>query len=209
MKKILFLAIIFILTLCFFIKNGGKKMEYNNVKHYNELVTYTYSTEELFKIQNEIRNQSNINLTEVVESRNIECIRNVENTRYVLLVSENGEKLFIFFDDKNIVKGFYFVEDFLKQNEFEDVQVGNTKLSEIIEMDNNYFISPFSALEATIHIVKEGVIIIRYNRMQGSTILQDPIVKNIEFYDNDEILKQREKNILIKVAPYILPIDKY
>lgn len=184
-------------------------MEYNNVKHYNELVTYTYSTEELYKIQNEIRNQSNINLTEVVESKNIECIRNVENTRYVLLVSENGEKLFVFFDDKNIVKGFHFVEDFLKQNEFEDVQVGNTKLSEIIEMDNNYFISPFSALEATIHIVKEGVIIIRYNRMQGSTILQDPIVKNIEFYDNDEILKQREKNILIKVAPYILPIDKY
>lgn len=208
-KKIIFLTIAFVLILFCLIKNGGKEMEYNNIKEYSELATYSYSIDKLLDIQNEIINGENIRLTEIVENKNIECVRNIENSRYLLLISETGEKLFIFFDEKQVIKYTYFVNEFLEQSEFENVQKGNTRLSEIIKIDSNCFMSPVSTIEATVHIVKEGIIVVKYSRMQGTTILQDPIVESIEFCKNDEILKQREQDILIKVAPYILPIDKY
>ena len=134
-------------------KNGGKEIEYNNIKEYSELATYSYSTDKLLDIQNEIVNGENISLTEIVENKNIECVRNIENTRYLLLISETGEKLFIFFDEKQVVKYSYFVKEFLEQSEFENVQEGNTRLSEIMEMDNNCFMSPVSTIEATPYIL--------------------------------------------------------
>lgn len=125
-----------------------------------------------------------------------------------MLAAESGEKLFIYFDDEKVIKKSYLIKNILEQKDFENVQIGQTRLSEIIELDENIFDVPISSLEATVHLVKEGVIIITYNRLQDTTVIADPVVESTKFYENDDILEQREQDILLKVAPYILPVDK-
>lgn len=209
-RKLKVLGSIFILILIiFFTRNGENKVKYNNEKRFDELITYKYQADEFITIMEILLNNKNINLFEIVSDENIECARHIESTRYLILLSEENEKLFIFFDSNYIVTdSFYVKSNCLERSAFENVQVGKTRLSEIKKIDGNFFVSPISAVESTIHIVKEGILIFTYNRVQNISILKDPIVESVKFYTNEEILNEKEKNILIKVVPYILPIDK-
>lgn len=210
MKKILVLiTVLAIILSCVLIgKNGGNKVKYNNSKNYNQLITYKYSVDEFVEIQNQLMNKKNIDIFEIVKKEYIECVRHVGNIRYLLLVSVNNERLFIFFDEKYLITNSYYIRgDFLEQKDFEDIQVGKTTLGEVMSIDDGCFGSPFSALVATTHIVKEGVIVVTYSE-KTTTTLQEPVVDSIRLYKNEELMEMREKNILIKIAPYILPIDK-
>lgn len=204
MKKIIiFVIIIVILISVWRIKTGENEVDYNNIKSYDELITNYYSSKELQNIKNAIINKEYINLSDIIKEKEIECARHIENTRYVLLISEDGEKLFIFYNsDYFIIETYYVENNFLRKSNFDDVQEGKSTQSEIIAKDSSCFVSLFSTINATIHIVQEGVIVIIYD------IMQDPIVESVTFYDNKDLLEVRESNMLVKIAPYILEIDK-
>lgn len=206
--KAIFLLIVFFIIIVFFIEKGNREVKYDNEKKYSELTSQYYSAEELLSIHNQIINGDSIKLNEIFKKQDIKCARNIGDIRYLLLAAESGEKLFIYFDDEKVIKKSYLIKNILEQKDFENVQIGQTRLSEIIELDENIFDVPISSLEATVHLVKEGVIIITYNRLQDTTVIADPIVESTKFYENDDILEQREQDILLKVAPYILPVDK-
>lgn len=140
---------------------------------------------------------------------NRKLARKIGNIRYLILMSVTNEKLFIFYDNNYKITGTYYQKnEFLTKDDFENIQIGITKLSEICEMDKNSFFYPFDADIKTGHIVKEGMIIISYSRIKDGEILEDPVVESIENYNNDEILEMQENNFFIKYIPYIMPIDK-
>lgn len=57
-----------------------------------------------------------------------------------------------------VINNVYYVQqNFLEQRDFEAVQVGETRLNEINEMDCYQVLSPWSHAVMTQHIVKEGV----------------------------------------------------
>lgn len=200
---------ILVFGICSLIR-GKMKMKYNNEKDFQELITYRYSSEEFSDIQADLKSGKDISLFEIVDSKKIECIRNIEGIRYALLLSEKNEKLFIFFDDNNIVTDAFYIEnDFLEQKDFINVQEGATLMSDIEILDGSAVYYDLSAVRVTGHIVKEGLVIIEYDRLLDGKILNDPVVKNVNFYSNNEILSMMESNYYVSTTPYILPKDKH
>lgn len=185
------------------------RIKYNNEQNFQELITYRYSSQDFSDIQEDLKSGKDISLFEIVDSKKIECIRNIKDTRYTLLLSEKNEKLFIFFDANNVVTNAFYIEnDFLEQKDFINVQEGVTLKSDIEILDGSVVYYDVSAVMVTGHIVKEGIVIIEYDRLLNGKILNDPVVKSINFYSNDEILSIMDSDYFISTTPYILPIDK-
>lgn len=204
------LVIICILAFnIFFLKGGKNEVKYNNEQNYQEKITYLCTSEEFSDIQEELKNGRNMHLQDIIDQRKIECVRMTGDIGYVVLLSEHDEKLFLFFNSDSIVVDAYYIEDdFLDQKDFSDIQIGITKESDIEMIDKSPIYYAISAESITGHIVKEGIIIIKYNRFLDGNILADPIVKSVDFYDNDKLLISRESDFAILSTPYILPIDR-
>lgn len=199
---------IIIFGICF-LTDKKRQVVFNNEQSYQELITYKYDSNEFYSLRKTLDSGNEIALFDVIAAENIECVRKIEDIRYLILLSEMDEKLFVFFDADFKVTGSYYVkDDFLNEDDFASVQTGITQSSLIFEMDQNRIFYPFNTDFETGHITKEGLVIISYNRMGDEEILNDPVVESIEFYNNDEILKMREDNFFIQFMPYILPIDK-
>lgn len=210
-KNMIIIAVIIcilIVGICFLI--GGKtKIKYDNEQDFQELITYRYSPDEFADIQEELKGGKDISLFEIVDSEKIECVRSIEGISYLLLLSERNEKLFVFFDSNNIVTNAFYIEnDFLEQGDFANIQEGVTRESDIEILDGSPVYYAVSAEMVTGHIVKEGIVIIKYDRLLNDEVLADPIVKSIDFYSNDEILSMMETDFFVSNTPYILPIDK-
>lgn len=208
-KKIV--VILFIIIMCYCLKKiGGEgKMKYNNEDTYQKLITYKYDENEFYSIQENLSRGNGVDLFEVIPRENIECARKTEEIQYLILMSETNEKLFVFFDNQYKVTGTYYIKDeFLKEDDFADVQTGITPISEICKLDENRVIFPFNTDLETSHIIKEGMIIITYSRIKDGEILEDPVAETITIYNNDEILEIWEDDFFIQYTPFILPIDK-
>lgn len=81
-------------------------------------------------------------------------------------------------------------------------------MSDIEILDGSAVYYDLSAVRVTGHIVKEGLVIIEYDHLLDGKILNDPVVKNVNFYSNNEILSMMESNYYVSTTPYILPKDK-
>lgn len=210
-KIIMIIAVvicILIFGICFF-KSGKTKLKYDNEQDFQDLITYRYSSGEFSDIQEALKSGKDISLFKIADPKKMECLRNVEGIKYALLLSEKNEKLFIFFDDNNIVTDAFYIEnDFLEQKDFINVQEGVTLMSDIEILDGSAVYYDLSAVWVTGHIVKEGLIIIEYDRLLDGKLLNDPVVKSIDFYSNDEILEIMASNYYVLTTPYILPKDK-
>lgn len=185
------------------------KMKYNNEQDFLEIITYRYSSQDFAAICDKLKSNNNINIFDILDSDKMECIRKIEDTKYVLLLSEENERLFIFFDSDNIVTDSYYIEkDFLEQSDFKNIQENVTLESDVETLDKSPVYYPISAKVVTGHIVKEGIIIIEYDSLLNGEILNDPVVKSIHFFDDDEILTKMESDVFVSNTPYILPKDK-
>lgn len=211
-RKIIIIIVVIICILIFgicLLRGEKMKINYNNEQNFLELITYRYSSQDFSDIQEDLKSGRDISLFEIVDPKKIECIRNIEDTRYALLLSEKNEKLFIFFDANNVVTDAFYIEnDFLEQSDFINVQEGVTLKSDIEILDRSVVYYDVSAVMVTGHIVKEGIVIIEYDRLLNGKILNDPVVKSINFYSNDEILLIMDSDYFVSTTPYILPIDK-
>lgn len=97
-KIIMIIAVvicILISGICF-LKSGKMKVKYDNEHDFQELITYRFSSEEFSDIQKDLKSNNDISLSDIVDSKKIECIKNIEGIKYALLLSEKNEKLFIF-----------------------------------------------------------------------------------------------------------------
>lgn len=199
-----------VILLAIYLWKGGKdKVEYNNELGFNELVTYRYSSDELHRIQQYIADGTNISLFEIIDSDKMECARKLEDTRYIILLSDKDEKLFVFFNSDYVITAEYYVEEeFLGEKDFEKIQVGITRESDIETLDKSTIYYDVSVETVTGHIVKEGIIIIEYDRFSDGKILNDPLVKKIKVYKNDEILNVMKLDFFVMSTPFILSIDK-
>lgn len=209
-KSIIIAAIIGIIICSICLWVGGKvKVIYNNEQNYKELITYKYESDEFCSIIEALNSGNELALFDVISNEKIECAREIDDIRYLILLSETDEKLFIFFDDNYKITSYYYIKgEFLKEDDFANIQTEVTPSSVIFEMDQNRILYPFDVIYITGHITQEGIIIISYSRIRDRKILEDPIVESIEIYKNDEILEMRKDNLIIQYTPYILPIDK-
>lgn len=209
-KSIIVVAIICIIMFSIYLWVGAKvKVIYNNEQNYKELIRYKYESDEFYSIMETLNSGKEIALFDVISNEKIECARKIEDIRYLILLSETDEKLFVFFDDNFKISSFYYIKDeFLEEDDFANIQTEVTPSSVIFEMDQNRIFYPFDAFFITGHITQEGIIIISYSRIRDGKILEDPIVESIEIYKNDEIIGMRKDNPFIQYIPYILPIDK-
>lgn len=186
-------------------KLGGNKMNYDNNTKYQDIISYKYKTEDLSKIMRNIEEYHKLNIPDGQK----ECIRQINDIKYLILLSENEEKLFVFLDKNNdVIDMYYRKKDFLEQSDFTNVQIGITRESDIKILDESPIYYDVSAVHVTGHIVKEGIIIITYDRFLDGEILNNPVVKSIDFYSNDKILLMMESDFFVSSTPYILPVDK-
>ena len=114
------------------------QMKYNNEQDFLEIITYRYSSQDFAAICEKLKSNNNINIFDILDSDKMECIRKIEDTKYVLLLSEENERLFIFFDSDNIVTDSYYIEkDFLEQSDFKNIQEDVTLKSDVETLDKS------------------------------------------------------------------------
>lgn len=191
------------------LSKGLAIVEYHNEQDFRELITYKYPFEEFANIREELKSGKDIDIFELVDLEKLECVRNIEGIRYVLLLSEKNERLFLFLNSDNVVTDtFYMENDFLEQEDFANVKEGVTLKSDMEILDESPVYYEVSAKMVTGHIVQEGIVIIEYDTFLNGKVLNDPVVKSISFYGNDEILSMMESNFFVSSTPYILPMDK-
>ena len=96
-----------------------------------------------------------------------------------------------------------------EKKEFSFIEPGKTTEDEIVSMDENAILLPVSSVTSTAHIVREGLLMITYNRLdeEKQMFLDDPLVKAVVFYAN-ESFPLEDNEMINKNVPYILPIDR-
>ena len=216
--------------------DNNSELPYNNEQSYQELITHRYTSSEFDDILEVMHSWkwTDTYLYELVDLEDIECARNIENNRYVVLLSEDDERLLISFEeDYHVTNCYYIADEFLSQEDFDDVQSGITNMDEILEMDKNPIWSGWSSVSIMASIVEEGIVIITYDNVLTAMLSGEAetteaegagfIVNDIEFHSNEEILEMLEKEnsgeasdlsemtlaeYFVRIAPYFLPIDK-
>ncbi len=69
--------------------------------------------------------------------------------------------------------------------------------------DSNAHLMPFSSFLGTAHIVREGGVLIYYQKAKDGIF-----VENIDFYKNKKLLELEDDDTVLYQIPYILDIDK-
>lgn len=206
---VLFALFLFLVTFCFILLKGLMGLNYNNNKPVEQLVTKSYSYDELENIRDIIEKNS----TDIFSLKKYckpECIRKTEYGNYAVLLGRSDEKLFIFFDDDRTVTDCFLVKEFKFKESYDYFKIGTSTLNDVISFDENTKNISVSSFDATVSIVKKGFVFIVYERMNTDdmTFLSSPVIKSITFYDDDsysEIIKN--ENCYFEL-PYILPIDR-
>ena len=200
---------LFLVTFCFILLKGLIGLNYNNDKPVKQLVTETYSYDELENIR-DIIEKSRTDIFSLKKHCKPECIRKTEYGNYAVLLGRSDEKLFIFFDDDRTVTDCFLVKEFKSKEDYDCLKIGTSTLNDVISFDENTKNISVSSFDATVSIVKQGFVFIVYERMNTDdmTFLSSPVIKSITFYDDDsysEIIKN--ENCYFEL-PYILPIDR-
>lgn len=204
-------AVLFLLitVFCFVAFKRPSGLNYNNDKPVKQLVTETYSYDELENIR-DIIEKSRTDIFSLKKHCKPECIRKTEYGNYAVLLGRSDEKLFIFFDDDRTVTDCFLVKEFKFKESYDYFKIGTSTLNDVISFDENTKNISVSSFDATVSIVKQGFVFIVYERMNTDdmTFLSSPVIKSITFYDDDsysEIIKN--ENCYFEL-PYILPIDR-
>lgn len=213
-KNIVFLIvflIVIVLTILIIIvtQNGGNEVKYNNDKSIVDLVTQKYSDSDIEKIKTGIENNT-INYSTFKSKYNIQCLRKTYQGYYAVLLQNNGMRVFVFMDENMDLFNIFVTDEIKSKSEYAFIEAGITTESQVIAFDENTFFLPVSAMNITVHIVQEGVLVIRYRRMDDETgiLLDNPIVDSISFYSSSEFPLKND-SVINSNVPYILEIDRY
>lgn len=180
-----------------------KSISYNNETSYKELITEKYSEEEVKRFIEVY--WSGMGVYQSKRFFKVECIRDFGYTSYLMLLLEDGRKVFLFFDkEKSYFYKAIIIGEFKDKEDFSFVKIGKTTMKDMLEYDPSCFGSPFSSIQITGHFVKDGVWIIVYNNDENFT------VQSMSYYPDEQVLRSDRGDIdfYLSIMPCILPMDK-
>ena len=210
-KKVIIVSLILLVTILLLviivkIITGCNAVKYNNTTKISDSITQTYPKSTIDKLQNDIKSKS-INYSIFKSSYNVQCLRKTYQGYYAVLLQEGGGRVFVFMDEKFNLNEALVIDSFKIKEDFGFLTPNITSKSKVLAFDQNTILLPISSMDVTVHIVKEGIIVIKYNRMNEGLLLDDPIVDSIEFIDN-KVLPAKEDEFINLNVPYILDLDK-
>ena len=197
---------IIIFTICLVILNGCDTMRFDNTTNKNRLISERYSFAQIEELKNVAANER-ISFSEFRKNFQVECARKTHQGHYVILLLEDEENAFVFFNEESVLTHVITTNGFIGKEEFIARVREQKRKSAVLEGDPNAFFYPVSAIECTAHIVQEGVCIVRYTRLMNGVIVKDPIVSSIDFIENGKIPTHKDDFIKDEI-PYILDMDK-
>lgn len=191
----------------------------DNTTPAENLITHYYSEEELDALTMIREGETSIvpkceNLNELKYSFKFECVRdprvyNTEYDPYLILMSDTGKKLFLFYDPEtlDVIDGIY-VYGFPLRNDVEAL------IREVVESGSSYHdmdvlwdyssgLGTSGRLDSYFIQLKEGMIILHsYNRETAEIVSQ-------YFYSNDQLFGDNPSEVpeLVLASP-VLPVDK-
>lgn len=185
---------------------GCSNMKFNQTVDKSDLLTETYSIEQIEELENSAQTGS-ITFSDLKRKLNVQCIRKTHQGYYVVLLLKEGGNAFVFFNEKNVLVRVMAFEHFESKKEFQSQVVEQMPESEVLKFDSNAIMAPISALEMTVHIVQEGIFIVKYSRLMDGELLEDPIVTSIQFIDNESIPKSEDPFVRDEI-PFVWGFDK-
>lgn len=181
-------------------------MKFNQTINKNNLITEKYSIIQIEKLKSaaESGNMTFSNFKKIFEAQ---CVRKTHQGYYVVLLTEDGGNVFAFFNKENTLTRVMVFHGFKSKIEFQNQVVQQMPESEVLNFDSNTIFAPVSALEMTVHIVQEGVFIVKYARLEDGKIIKDPVVTSIQFVENESLSKNDDSFIRDEI-PFIFEFDK-
>ena len=191
----------------------------DNTTPAENLITHYYSEEELDALTMIREGETSIvpkceNLNELKYSFKFECVRdprgyNTEYDPYLILMSDTGKKLFLFYDPEtlDVIDGIY-VYGFPLRNDVEAL------IREVVESGSSYHdmdvlwdyssgLGTSGRLHSYFIQVKEGMVMLdSYNRETAK-------IERQNFYSNDQLFGDAPLEVpALGLALTILPVDK-
>ena len=191
----------------------------DNTTPAENLITHYYSEEELDAITMIRVGETSIvpkceNLNELKYSFKFECVRdprvyNTEYDPYLILMSDTGKKLFLFYDPEtlDVIDGIY-VYGFPLRNDVEALirevaESGSSYHDMDVLWDYSSGLGTSGRLDSYFIQVKEGMVMLdSYNRETAEIVSQ-------YFYSNDQLFGDNPSEVpeLVLASP-VLPVDK-
>lgn len=208
MKKII-IFVVTILSIVLLVITSNKvdgKIKYDNTSNALDLISQTYTTEEISDLKEKIETNS-INFSQFKSQYNIQCIRKTYQGYYVVLLQDDGKHAFVFMDEQLNIYNIFVIDKFREQKDFDFILQNKTKKSEALLLSSNMLHLPISSMDTMVYFIKEGIFIIGYQRNNNGILLEDPVVNFTQFVSNQELLKTDDE-FISKNIPLILDIDK-
>ena len=208
-KKIIIL-LFFACAVLIFVRSfiGGMGVKYNNTERFENLVNIKYSSRKIKEIREAIE-RNDWNYMKFKSLFDIQCLRKTYQGYYVVLLQDDGRRAFVFMDEEMKLNEVLLIGNMKEKEEFSFIEPGRTTEDEIVSMDENAILLPVSSVTSTAHVVREGLLVITYNRLdeEKQMFLDDPLVNAVVFYAN-ESFPLEDNEMINKNVPYILPIDR-
>ena len=185
---------------------GCNNMKFNNITNKDDLITLKYSIEKIEALRN-ITNTKSITFSEFKSDFKAQCIRQTHQGYYVILSLEDGNEAFVFFGEDNMLDSIMIVNGFKTQEEFNMQLLERKYKSEVLNLDSNTILTNLSTVDMTVHIVQEGIFIIKYSRFSDGQVTNEPIITSVEFIENDALITNDDLYIKNNI-PFVLEIDK-
>ncbi len=183
---------------------GGMKFENHRSK--TELLTVSYPVEQVEILKNQMLTER-IAFSKVKKQFEIQCMRGTYQGYYVILQLEESQNSFLFFNKANELINIMMISEFMRKADFEIQKMDQMTMSEMLRFDRNTILVPISAIDITIHIVQEGICIVKYSRFQDGKVRKEPVAISMDFIENENIPISEDPFIKDGI-PFILEIDK-
>ena len=210
MKRKNIILLLFACVILIFVRIfvRGMDVKYNNTEHFENLANIKYSIREIEEIK-EAMEYNDWNYTKFKSLFDIQCLRKTYQGYYVILLQDDGRRAFVFMDEEMKLNEVLLIGNMKEKEEFSFIEPGRTTEDEIVSMDENAILLPVSSVTSTAHVVREGLLVITYNRLdeEKQMFLDDPLVNAVVFYAN-ESFPLEDNEMINKNVPYILPIDR-
>ncbi len=197
---------IIITAICMVTLVGCNNMKFDQITNKNDLLTEKYSIIQIEELQRAAE-ASDMTFSNFKKEFNVQCMRKTHQGYYVVLLLEGGGNAFAFFNKKDTLNRVMVFDCFKSKIEFQNQVAEEMPKSEVLNLDSNTIIAPVSALEITVHIVQEGIFVLKYSRFRDGEIIEDPIVTSIQFIENESISTNDDPFIRDEI-PFIFELDK-
>lgn len=197
---------IIIAAICMVTLVGCNNMKFDQITNKNDLLTEKYPIIQIEELQSAAE-AGDMTFSNFKKEFNVQCMRKTHQGYYVVLLLEDGGNAFAFFDQKDTLIRVMVFDCFKSKIEFQNQVAEGMPKSEVLNLDSNTIIAPVSALEITVHIVQEGIFVLKYSRFRDGEIIEDPIVTSIQFIENESISTNDDPFIRDEI-PFIFALDK-